>query len=290
MNPFSRQADGSSGDDPPTSSARILTKDLRYAEISGSEPSLTSLDVYSPRDSADHPVLIYFHGGGWKEGDKGNVGAKAQFFTDSGYVFISANYRLVPYAEFPAQVRDVAGAIGWTKKSVASYGGEPDIMYLMGSSAGAHLVSLVATDGSHLRTEGLDPSTISGVVSLDTRAYDIPNLMKSLPRGGGRLYREAFGVDPEVWKLASPITHVAKGKGIPPFLIAYTGADHSRREQAGRFGERLRSSGVYVRILPAKDKTHKGINRDFGVVGDSVTKAVQKFLRKTQEARLRKYS
>jgi arylformamidase len=99
----------------------------------------------------------------------------------------------------------------------------------MGHSAGAHLAALVGSDGRYLAKEELKLSDLSGVILLDGAGYDIPRQIEqtSLPRAK-TMYTTVFTADEAKQKEASPITHVAKGKGIPPFLIL-----HPRRARRG---------------------------------------------------------
>ena len=71
---------------------------VSYADIPGISSELTSLDISVPPGSKDslRPVVIYVHGGSWRTGDKAYVGAKRDFFTNAGAIFVSINYRLSP--------------------------------------------------------------------------------------------------------------------------------------------------------------------------------------------------
>jgi acetyl esterase/lipase len=160
----------------------------------------------------------------------------------------------------------------------ADYGGNPDELYLMGHSAGAHLVALVATDPSYLEAVRLSLGSLKGVVALDTQTYNIPLLMEGRRVAGGRIYRQAFGPDPADWEKLSPITHVTPGGGIPPFIVAYSGSGEGRAAQSEQFVEKLKEAGVIAELLSASDKTHAEINREFGQPGDAVTQAIFTFL------------
>src|ERR1700719_4553586 len=54
------------------------------------------LDVYSPPNAKNLPVVFWIHGGGWQAGDKTDVQIKPKVFMDKGFVFVSTNYRLLP--------------------------------------------------------------------------------------------------------------------------------------------------------------------------------------------------
>lgn len=189
---------------------------IPYDSVPGTDPNLQTLHVASRLDFTNRPVFIYVHGGGWKNGDKDNTGSKDDYALDHGYVFASVNYRLTTNdVVFPAHVQDVAAAIAWRYRNVATYGGDPRQLYLNGHSAGSHLVALVASDGRWLGAHGLTPAVFRAVIPNDTEAYDLPFL--SLPSGElGPTHTGIFGFDPGMWRFSSPAHHVAGGKAIPP--------------------------------------------------------------------------
>ena len=119
---------------------------------------------------------------------------------------------------------------------------------------------------------------LCGVISLDTRAYDIPHLMEKLPRGGRHLYEETFGNNPMCWYEASPINHVVPGRQFPPFLIGYTCRDPLRKIESERFAERLREAGCEAVLLPIPEIGHGDVVRTFGEDGDPVAPAVLGFI------------
>ncbi|MCK4871920.1 MAG: alpha/beta hydrolase [Phycisphaerales bacterium] len=252
--------------------------DITYVQQDGADDALTSLDIYAPTIGEDHPVLVYIHGGAWRIGDKVRVGAKPAAFVGEGYVFISINYRLSPAVAHPEHVRDVAAAVAWTHANVAQYGGDPDRIYIMGHSAGAHLAALVATDDRRLAEWDLPLTTIKGVVLLDGAAYDIAGMADM--RGGPLPMpcRAAFGSDREGWDDASPINHVDRGKGIAPFLLFHAGDRVLSRQETRRLARALRRAGVRADVIHAPDKTHATLNREFGEAGDVPTRRVLTFL------------
>ena len=271
--------DASSTPAPTPPAARPATEstdpvlNLRYSDEPAARAEALSLDVY-PATGADLPVVIFVHGGGWFRGDKSNVDAKPAGFNARGFVFVSVNYRLIPEVDVTRQMQDVARAVAWVKENIGQYGGDPSRMFLMGHSAGGHLVSLLGTDESYLRAEGLSLADIRGVVSLDTQAYDIYKLMSNLPPASGEVYRETFGDDPEFWKAMSPQRHAAADKNIPPFAVVYTGGKESRATLSKEFFASLQEAGIPSVLFPAPEKTHGKLNREFGLPNDRISKLV----------------
>src|SRR5437899_2596959 len=191
------------------------------------------LDVYSPQNAKDLPVVFWIHGGGWQAGDKTDVQIKPQAFMDKGFVFVSVNYRLLPSVDMATIVGDVARAVRWVHDHIAEYGGDPKRLLIMGHSAGAQLAALICTDERYVKAEGLSLAIIKGCVPVDGDTYDVPAIIATaetrrrvhgLPQAKVG-HREKFGNDPEKHRDFSAVTHVARDKGIPPFLILHV-ADH----------------------------------------------------------------
>ena len=245
------------------------------------------LDIHAPKDAKDRPVVVWIHGGGWQAGDKTGVQEKPKAFLDRGFVFVSTNYRLLPKVEMETIFRDVAKAIGWVHRNIAAHGGDPNRLYVMGHSAGAQLAALMCIDERWLKAEGVPFSALKGCVPVDGDTYDIPAMIETaetrlrvhgepMPRFGHRL---KFGNDPEKHRDYSAVTHVATGKGIPPFLILYV-ADHPDVAiQARRLAGALKAAGVPVRAFGARDTNHTKINANLGVPGDPATEALDAFLK-----------
>src|SRR3954463_11323845 len=87
----------------------------RQLDVAYAEPKTErrTLDLYAPASGSDHPIVVWIHGGGWRQGDKRGVKQKPQAFVDKGFVFVSINYRFVPQVTVKEMTGDVAKAIRW---------------------------------------------------------------------------------------------------------------------------------------------------------------------------------
>jgi arylformamidase len=244
------------------------------------------LDVYSPPGAKDRPVVFWIHGGGWQVGDKSSVQIKPRAFTDKGFVFVSTNYRLLPHVEMETIVRDIASSIRWVHDHIAEYGGDPRRLLVMGHSAGAQLAALVCIDDRYLKAEGLSLAILKGCVPVDGDTYDVPAIIETaetrrrvhgLPQATYG-HREKFGNDPAKHRDLSAVTHVARDKGIPPFLIMHVAEHPDTGAQAQRLADVLKGAGVPVRVFGARESTHSKINADLGLPDDPGTKAVLEFV------------
>ncbi len=126
------------------------------------------LDIYVPEGdaSAPHPVLIFFHGGAWRDGEREGYGFLGRAFASRGFVTVIADYRKSPQVRFPAFVDDTAAAIAWVHSNVGKYQGNKDRIFLMGHSAGAHIAMMTALDPRYLKAQGLGTDVIKGVIGL----------------------------------------------------------------------------------------------------------------------------
>jgi arylformamidase len=248
-----------------------------------------ALDIYSPSNAKDLPVVFWIHGGGWQAGDKSDVKLKPQWFMDKGFVFVSTNYRLLPDVDMGTLIRDVAKSFGWVQKHIAEYGGNPKRVLVGGHSAGAQLAALICTDDRYLKAEGVLFDVLIGCVPVDGDTYDVPAIIETAetrlrvhglppPTNG---HRQKFGNTPENHKDFSAVTHIAKGKGIPPFLILHV-ADHpDTSAQAQRLGAVLKDGGIATTVFGAKDTNHTKLNDNLGLPDDPATAALSEFVGQT---------
>jgi acetyl esterase/lipase len=235
---------------------------------------LQSFDVYSANQSKDAPVIFMVHGGGWKRGDKGMSGVvdnKFERWSPRGIVFISANYRLLPEADPYVQTEDIARALAKAQAEAARWGADPKRFVLMGHSAGAHLVALLAASPDLLKKFGAMPPIAT--VSLDSGTL---NVVETMEGRHFELHDVAFGKDKEFWIKTSP-WHALKAKPAPMLSVCSTRRADAC-SQAQDFAARIRSYGGTGEVL-RMDLSHGEINQNLGLPGD-YTNAVEAFLRR----------
>ena len=266
--------------------AQTIRQNIPYA---GVDDEKRTLDVYAPAGAKDLPVVFWIHGGGWQAGDKTDVKLKPKAFMDKGFVFVSTNYRLLPAVDMGTLTRDVARSFRWVQDHVAEYGGDPKRVLVGGHSAGAQLAALICTDERYLKAEGVSFDVLKGCVPVDGDTYDVPAIIEVAetrwrvhgmpPQKFG--HRAKFGDDPAKHRDFSAVNHVAKGKGIPPFLILHVANQADVSAQAFRLGAVLKEAGVPVRVFGAKDTEHTKLNDDLGLEDDPATKALYEFVAET---------
>ncbi len=247
------------------------------------------LDVYQPKDAKNLPVVFWIHGGGWQTGDKSSVQHKPEWFTGQGFVFVSTNYRLLPEVDMGTIIRDVVKSLRWVREHATEHGGDPRRIFVMGHSAGAQLAAIVCTDDRYLKAEGLSLDIVKGCVPVDGDTFDVPAIIETaetrrrvhgLPQAKFG-HREKFGNDEAKHRDFSAVTHVAAGKGIPPFLIVHVAEHPDTTAQAQRLANVLKEAKIPVTLYGVRETTHGKINDDLGLSDDPGTKALRAFLDET---------
>lgn len=126
-----------------------------------------ALDVYVPRQPAGPlPIVVFFYGGSWRQGERADYLFAAEALASRGYIAVVPDYRLYPAVRFPAFVEDGAKAVRWVLDHAAEIGGDPDRVYLMGHSAGAHIAAMLTLNDRYLAAEGIAVNRIRGTIVL----------------------------------------------------------------------------------------------------------------------------
>ena len=169
------------------------------------------LDIYTPKD-AEHkqlPVVIFLYGGGWESGEKKDYLFVGEAFSSKDFLTVIPNYRVFPDVTFPDLMRDPAGAVAWTHREIAKYGGDPNNIFVVGHSAGAHISMLLNLNEEYLALENMSPSQLRGFVGI-AGPYDF------LPLRTERL-KEIFG--PESMRANSQPINFVSANNQPTLLL-----------------------------------------------------------------------
>jgi arylformamidase len=261
-----------------------LPATVAYKTVAGVAPNLLSLDIYLPSPSCNAPVVMWIHGGGYAIGDKANqVADKARLFSQQGWIFVSANYRLTrprqpAPAQFPDHYLDVAAAVAWVHAHIGDYGGDARRIALLGHSAGADIVSNVVVNPTYLEQNGLSLEAIVCAGPLDTEGFDKPTAGGDDPDGEKAQWKNALGNNPNYLTETSATLLIQPGIGIPP-MIGMVRGDPGRQQIEMDFLARLASAGIPAATIDARLLTHQEVNTQIGAPGDTVmTQPVLAFL------------
>ena len=174
------------------------------------------LDIYQPDDVRNAPVVIFLYGGRWSQGDKGDYQFAGEALTSKRFVAVIPNVRQYPQVRSPVFIADAARAVKWVRSNILRYGGDPNKIFIMGHSSGAHIASMLALNEEHLKTVGGSRKWLKGMIGL-AGPYDF------LPLTDPDL-RDIFG-PPEKFEESQPIRYVDGTN--PPLLLMHGEDDQS---------------------------------------------------------------
>jgi acetyl esterase/lipase len=220
----------------------------RHTNIGYAPQPEQRLDVYEPEISggAPRPVVVFWHGGRWRFGDKADYRFVGASLAKLGYVTVLPNYRHYPQVKMAGFMEDAARAVLWASARAGDFGGDRARMYLMGHSAGAHMATLLALDSRHFAATGQPAQHIAGVIGL-SGAYDFLPLLDANEQ-------DIFG--PELnYPQSQPINFVHAG--APPMLLAHGTKDVTvRPRNSENLAAALRTCGVSVTLKLYPNRSH----------------------------------
>lgn len=227
-------------DNSPKAIDRSMTSASVYADVSYGSHERNTLDFWRAKSKLPTPVLIFFHGGSFKGGDKSMIQSRSTLdeCLQAGISVVSVNYRFSSDAPFPAPMQDGARAVQFVRSKAKEWNINPDRIALSGSSAGATLALWIA-----LHDDLADPTSEDPIARFSTR------VTCASPHSGTaglepEYFREHAGVTKlgaALWQLfgassqseyeseakrpllreASPLLHATKDD--PPLFLTYSG-------------------------------------------------------------------
>ena len=243
----------------------------RNLDYVGSGNDRQRVDLFLPTAKSDspRPLLLYIHGGGWRQGSKEHGFKRLLPFLEAkGLAGACINYRLSNEASWPAQIHDCKAAIRWLKANAEKYGYDPGKIAVWGTSAGGHLAGMLGVSGDVPSLEGFlgkhldENSRVACVVNyfgpanlqtMDNYPSSIRHNAPDSPEG--RLLGGAITEKSELAANASPVTHVSKGDA-PMILVHGTDDKLVPYPQSVEFSRELRREGVQVALITMEGAGH----------------------------------
>ena len=225
----------------PADAARKVAQSAPY----GADPRQT-LDVYAPAaGGSGRPVLVFFYGGSWASGAKGDYAFAGRSLAAEGFVTVVPDYRLVPQVRFPGFVEDGAAAVAYARAHAREWGGDPERIVIAGHSAGAYIAAMLALDPAFLAKARAPAGTVKAWAGLsgpyDFYPFDV------------KASQDAFGQAPDP-AATQPITFA--GAGDPPTFLAHGTKDTTvKPRNTERLAAKLRGAGV-----PVEEHLYEGLD------------------------------
>jgi len=231
----------------PRVEARAQALPLSGGGGNGNDPPANGAS--SPQPAGPRPILVYLYGGSWANGTRRGYDFVGRAFAAAGFVTIVPDYRLYPDVRYPSFLEDCAAAVAWARAHAAEIGGDPDRILLVGHSAGAYNVAMLALDPRWLAAAGVPCSAIVAWAGL-AGPYDFLPLAVAATQ---RTFGEADDL-PDT----QPVNHVDPGD--PPALVATGDLDRTvAPRHTMTLAALMRETGIAAEAKIYNDVGHLGI-------------------------------
>ncbi len=208
---------------------------------------MQALDVYAPMEAgAPAPVVIFFHGGGWRTGRRQEYGFVGRALASRGFLAIVAGYRLVPQVRYPAFLEDAAAAALWAVLNAAAHGGDPARLGFVGHSAGAYIALQLGLDTRYLKAVGVEPPHVRAVAGLSGPYNFLPLKTPAATA--------AFGAADDL-EATQPVNYARPD--APAVLLVHGGRDTAvSTGQSVRMGRALEAAGAKADVKIFQSLNH----------------------------------
>jgi len=264
--------------------ANTFEKDVAYGQDAAQR-----LDLSTP-SAKGFPTIVFIHGGSLSSGDKADSDYKdvCSQFPESGIACANVNYRLAPGNKWPAQGDDVAAAVAWVNKNIASRGGDRAKLFVFGHSSGATLAALIAADEGYLAKVGLGTDVLRGAIPMGSIMCD-DVVEQAIAKDGRPSVAQSFSrrADVSIWGNLDtyvnywPFNHIHTS--MPPYLFLFAEAEQENPpilKTNSQFVEIARSLGNTAEYHVLADRKHYSAIRKISEKDDPAFILVRDFVRK----------
>jgi acetyl esterase/lipase len=245
-----------------------VRKELRHElDVPYGKDPKQRMDLYFPVQKASSaPVLLFLHGGGFREGDRKQYGYVAEPFAQHGIITVVASYRLTSGGfKYPDQPDDARALVAWIHRNIAKHGGNPNAIYVSGHSAGAILAADIGVDLSWMDQMKVPRSALRGIVPI-SGSYDLRNSK-----------RKEYLPTPEAEAKASALLHVAAP--TPQAIVAYGSLEERLKDPSAALVKALAAKGAQSQTLQLEGKDHAGAVWELSDANSPLTQAILAMIR-----------
>ena len=215
------------------------------------------MDVFTPSENGNAPVVAFFHGGWWKANNRVARACLAAEYLKRGYGFASIGYPLAPEHSLAAISRSARNAVSWLYRNARSFGLDPSKIVLSGNSAGGHLAALAGSE-DELAEAGVPAGAIAGIVSL-SGIYDLGLL-------AGTEIEQWLPLDASLVQACSPIHHLPS-PNTKVLLLVGASEPEGFKEQIRAYAAALENAGRSVVAEELAGHSHFSIVGELGRPG-----------------------
>jgi acetyl esterase/lipase len=247
-----------------------VRKELRHElDVPYGKDVKQRMDLYFPAKKASNaPVLVFLHGGGFREGDRKQYGYVAEPFAKQGILTVVASYRLTPGFQYPDQPDDAKAIVTWIYHNIANYGGDPNAIYVSGHSAGAILTADIGVDLAWMDAAKVPRAALRGIVPI-SGSYDLRNAK-----------RKEYLPTPEAEEKASALLHV--NAPAPLAIVVYGSQEERLKEPSAALVKAIEAKGSNACTLNLEGKDHAGAVWELSDANSTLTQAMLGMIKKTQ--------
>ena len=244
-------------------SAETRKKLSNHRNIAYGDSARQVVDIF-PAAAPNAPVNVYIHGGYWRAVSKDDVSQLAEHFHNKGVTAVLLEYDLCPNVTLSDIVRQTRQGIAWTYRNIADYGGDPNRLFISGSSAGGHLVAMVLAHDWQ-KVEGIPNDFIKGSVAI-TGVMDTDPVLHVTPNDQIRL-------TPELARENNPMLNPPKV--VAPLVIVVGGNEPAGwRQMSKDYYELCKSRGVPCVYHEIPGTHHFSVTEAVGEPGSLMQKLV----------------
>jgi acetyl esterase/lipase len=222
-----------------------IFRNINYTEL---DEDKLRCNIFSPNvKEKQFPTIIFVHGGSWKRGDRNHwyfdlYSKTAEFFATNGFVVVVPSYRLSPDVIFPSHANDVSDCLLWTNQNISKFGGDPNAIYLMGHSAGGHIVTQITVDLTFLKQRNISSDIVKACVGI-CGVYNIHELSETFV-SKKFIVEPSFGYEVGNYKNSSPFhVELAENSKSTPFFFINAYYDLGLEKHAVDLVKKLKEFG-----------------------------------------------
>ncbi|QDU35406.1 Phenmedipham hydrolase [Poriferisphaera corsica] len=232
------------------------------------------LDIFLPQSwienthASTRQTVIYIHGGGLIEGQRNDNPDLTTTLLNNNIAVITADYRLSSDGiTAPTYIHDVAAITAWVFNNIHRYLGNSQNITLLGHSAGAYLITMIATDPQYLAPHNLKPEDLAAVIPVSGQMLTHEQIKTEQSINNHTVITDKF----------APLFHHAK-TDVPILLVVGVNDIPCREQENALFAAYRQRAEKPIKFLPVPDRDHHTIIFEAHKPNDIVFNTIKQFI------------